>query len=112
METTTTRPAERRRMKAILKELKYIEKHTPYLSLMRDSDFSGLSKEEMALLQKGEHENKERQDRFTLMSQLFTRVVRLNEEYFGLKRSGEHPSRQEDTAPPTETNLSSPHGQE
>jgi hypothetical protein len=104
-----TRPERRRRMKAIQKELKFIEKHTSFIKLMKGNEFSTLGKEAIGALQKGEHEDKELQERFIEASKLFTHVIRLNEEYHSLKRPEEHPLRQvNNTAPLTPSHASPP----
>jgi hypothetical protein len=102
-----TRPERRRRMKAILKELKFIEKHTPFLKLMRGNEFSALGKEEIGALQTGEHEDKELQKRFIEASKLFTHVIRLNEEYHDLKSGAKYPLSPANSTPPSAPNPES-----
>lgn len=83
------RQAKRKRQREIKKELEYIEKHTPFLKLMKSSEFEGIPQEDLDLLNKNEHPNKDKQARYIKAVGLFTRVVKLNEEYATLETSKE-----------------------
>lgn len=73
-----TRPEKRRKIKEYEKELKFIDKHTPYRSFQKTNEFM-LPKEELDLLIAGTHENKKLQERFDLAKQIYTRVDQLQQ---------------------------------
>jgi hypothetical protein len=92
-------------MKRITKEFQYIDKHTPFRKLMQGNEFASLDKETLELLSKGEHPDKNLQERFTLMKGLFDRVTQLNFRYWALKRPEAHPSSPEDLVRPKTVSL-------
>ena len=79
-----TRPERRRQMKAIEKELEYIDKHTHFRNM--STYFSGLDDESLILLSEGKHINEKTQADFKVFKGLLNRVVDLNHKYASLKK--------------------------
>jgi len=86
-----TRAERRRQMKAITKELQYIEKHTPFIKGMQSDEFANMDSDELALLSEGKHKDAGTQQRYLQMKNLFNRVIELNHRYASLKKRADSP---------------------
>ncbi len=79
------RQERRSKIREYEKELKFIQKHTPYRQL-RFSDEFRLPIEEIGMLMDGVHEDRVLQERFDLAKEIFKRVDWLTQMIEALKK--------------------------
>ncbi len=79
------RQERRSKVREYEKELKFIQKHTPYRQLKESEEFN-LPMEEIGMLMDGVHEDRVLQERFDLAKEIFKRVDWLTQMIVVLKK--------------------------